>query len=118
MRYLFGVDVEARGRCVTSLGRCGARGGVIYCMYICCLLCACLCVCVSLSLLYLSLFCVWSCFRDTLNVVDELKATVGSLEREDGMGSIKVEVMDPNVAEIYAKSPRSHVSWGCSKQVE
>lgn len=55
-------------------------------------------------------------FRDTLNVVDELKATVGSLEREDGMGSIKVEVMDPNVAEIYAKSPRSHVSGGAANR--
>ena len=91
---------------------------MIYCTYVCCLLYACLYVCVYLSLLYLSLFCVWSCFRDTLNVVDELKATVGSLEREDGMGSIKMEVMDPNVAEIFAKSPRSHVSWGCNKQVE
>ena len=52
---------------------------------------------------------LWSCFRDTLNVVDELKATVSTLE---GMGSVNVELMDPNVAEIYAKSPRSHVSFG------
>ena len=41
--------------------------------------------------------------------MDELKATVSTLE---GMGSVNVELMDPNVAEIYAKSPRSHVSFG------
>ena len=65
---------------------------------------------VSLAVL-VGLFC-GPVFRDTLNVMDELKATVGALEREDGMGSISVQLMDPNVAEIYAKSPRSHVSVG------
>ena len=70
---------------------------------------------VSLALM-VGLFC-GPVFRDTLNVMDELKATVGALEREDGMGSISVQLMDPNVAEIYAKSPRSHVSGGGAKQV-
>ena len=44
--------------------------------------------------------------------MDELKAIASTLEREEGMGSISVELMDPNVAEIYAKSPRSRVSLG------
>lgn len=70
------------------------------------------------------------CSRDALMLVDDLHNALVELEGEEGVPVVPVELVNPNVAKIFSKSPRAkvfyvpayiyivvviHVSNNCSK---
>lgn len=48
-------------------------------------------------------------FRDALMLVDDLHNALVELEGEEGVPVVSVELVNPNVAKIFSKSPRAKV---------
>ena len=51
--------------------------------------------------------------RDALMLLDDLNNALAELEGEEGVPVVPVELVNPNVAKIFSKSPRAKVS-SCS----
>ena len=48
--------------------------------------------------------------RDAIMLLEDLQNALAELEGEDGVPIVPVELVNPNVAKIFSKSPRAKVS--------
>ncbi len=48
--------------------------------------------------------------RECLNIQQDFKDCVEEADREDDVGMVPVELLDPCLAKIYSKTQRAHVS--------
>ena len=72
-------------------------------------MCVCICACVCVSVCACVCLCVCVCVREASTLVEDLKGLVEELEQEQQMSLVSVELLDDELARVYANSNKAQV---------